>query len=447
MKSWARRHATILIFAIVLLAGIATHFAYYSRQQTTVFDEVYFGTYAQDYFSHSYYFDPHPPLGKMLLAASTLPGGVPLKAQFVATPYKGVQPNFARLRLLPALASIGLALVMVGVALKLGMSRWAAGLVGLCVDFDNALVTQGRFVLIDSFLLFFGFSSLLCYLQYRHSKQWPWLLASGALAALSFSIKWTGVVFICLIGLLYVGELVKKYSAMRLLLGIVSFLIIPFAIYFGTFAVHFALLTKTGQGDAFMSDAFVHNLAGSRSASNSNIKGLNTWQKFVELNKVMNSVEDNLTATHPYGSPWYSWPLMHRDIYYYYDNNQYVYLLGNPLIWWGGALAVVVLVCLVAAYRKMWTFRNRLLLTGFFASWLPFLLIHRVMFLYHYLVALIFSILIAVSLLDSLKHKRQILGGLLVGIVALFLFFAPLTYGLPLSSDGLQARMWLSSWR
>jgi len=447
MKTWARRHATILTFAVVLVAGIATHFAYYSRQQTTVFDEVYFGTYAQDYFSHQYYFDPHPPLGKMLLAASTLPGGVPLKAQFESTPYKGVQPDFARLRLLPALASIGLALVIVGIALRLGMSRWAAGFAGLCVDFDNALVTHGRFVLIDPFMLLFGFSGLLCYLYYRRKKHPSWLLASGALAALSFSIKWIAVVFICLIGVHYVGELIHKYTAKRLLLGIVSFLIIPFAIYFATFAIHFALMTKTGQGDAFMSDQFVHNLEGSRTANDPNIKGLNTWQKFVELNKVMNSVEDNLTATHPYSSPWYSWPLMHRDVYYYYDSNQYVYLLGNPLIWWGGALAVLVLTCLVVAYRKMWTYNNRLLLIGFFASWLPFLFIHRVMFLYHYFMALLFSILVAAYLLDRLKYKREVFTGLLIGIIAFFLFFAPLTYGLKLSDNGLQSRMWLSSWR
>ena len=69
------------------------------------------------------------------------------------------------------------------------------------------------------------------------------------------------------------------------------------------------------------------------------------------------------------------------------------------------------------------------------------------MFLYHYLTGLIFAILILVYLIEKQEHARKIFIGLAVASVAAFIYFAPLSYGLPLSPESYNTRVWLQSWR
>ena len=78
---------------------------------------------------------------------------------------------------------------------------------------------------------------------------------------------------------------------------------------------------------------------------------------------------------------------------------------------------------------------------------LPFIGISRVMFLYHYFTALIWAILMLASLVDRMKNPRRT--AIVLGVLALMLFvyFAPLSYGLPLSDESYNARVWLPGWR
>ncbi|MBX4190145.1 hypothetical protein KW791_02530, partial [Candidatus Parcubacteria bacterium] len=94
-------------------------------------------------------------------------------------------------------------------------------------------------------------------------------------------------------------------------------------------------------------------------------------------------------------------------------------------------------------------FKNKtvnILLGGFLINLLPFIGIGRVMFLYHYLAAYIFAILALAYLIGQMKNKKS--AAIAVAIAAVvFVYFAPLNYGLHLSSGQFNARMWLSTWR
>ncbi len=448
-----RSHKKTSLLIFITLASFTTHFAFYSRQDMAVFDEIYFTTDAQDYYTHKYYFDIHPPLGKLLIAASALPQGIPADVQFKSERYTGTQPNYARLRLLPTLAGVALPIIIFLLALELGLSLVGAGFAGGAIVLENALLTQSRLVLIDSFLLLFGFGALLCFMRYIRLKgskrgHFGWLVGSGVLVGMAIGIKWTSLVFLAFMGLLYLWRNRKVLGHTRVIWhGLVGLVIAPLAAYAIPFAVHFALLTKTGTGDAFMSPAFQHTLVGNNYASQSGYKKLSFKDKFLELNWEMFDSNKSITGGHPYGSRWYSWPLLQRPIWYYVDGKQYIYLLGNPLLWWLATIAAVVMLWRIFDEKKQRKLVNIFLAGAFLVSWLPFMLITRVMFLYHYFTALIFSILMLAVLVDQIPQKRKVVIALAVVCGLSFVFFAPLSYGLPLNEKALSWHMWLPSWR
>ena len=245
------------------------------------------------------------------------------------------------------------------------------------------------------------------------------------------------------------------------------FVVVPLVLYFSIFVIHFSLLTKSGEGDAFMTPTFQSSLQGSSYAEDLTIKPLNTFQKFIELNKEMYTANATLTATHPYSSKWYTWPFMIRPIYYWNhleaqppsDSNSSsqatpteskIYFIGNPVIWWASTVAILYLLISSIPFSKRlptYTLTGLVIMGGFLINLLPFVGIGRVMFLYHYLASLIFAILALAYLVDQQKNSRRIWIALLVVGCLSFLYFAPLSYGLPLSAPAFQNHLWLTTWQ
>jgi len=67
-KSWP--------FLLLAVLSFTIHFAFLSYPAQVVFDEVHFGKFVAGYFTHQYYFDIHPPLGKLLIAGIAKIAGV-----------------------------------------------------------------------------------------------------------------------------------------------------------------------------------------------------------------------------------------------------------------------------------------------------------------------------------------------------------------------------------
>jgi dolichyl-phosphate-mannose-protein mannosyltransferase len=285
------------------------------------------------------------------------------------------------------------------------------------------------------------------------------------MAGAAASIKWTGLTALALIGLIWLWDQRSLAASWGRRAGELAILgLIPLMLYVSVFWVHFRLLPASGEGDAFMTPKFQAGLQDS-SYYDPTVR-MSFGEKFIELNDEMFRANQTLTATHPYSSHWYAWPFQIRPIYYWQgptltDNRQgNIYLLGNPMIWWGLWAALVVAILYTGRLKRRLrpTTIAALAIAGaaYVMNFLPFMAVTRVMFLYHYLFAFCFSIIFVVMLWNDLanpKHDR--LTGVprrlylsILALVALsFIFFAPLTFGAPLSPDELQARMWLTSWR
>lgn len=430
------------IVLTLLVLGVLAHALWFGTPNSAVFDEVHFGKFISAYFTHEYYFDIHPPLGKLIVAGWGALWG--FKPGFSFANIGELYPDhlYMALRFLPMLAGALLPLVIFGLARQLKMSRPAAFLAGALVALDNALLVQSRFILLDSFLLLFGFTALWCYFKWRsggpayRTGRHAWLLyAAGLLGGMAMSIKWTGLTFLALIGILEIIRLWQQGGPLlrSARVPLVSIVVLPAIVYFAVFAVHFALLTKPGPGDAFMSGQFWQE---------------STIAKTAELNAQMYLSNQRLTATHPYSSPWYTWPFMDRPIFYWVQNNARIYLLGNPAVWWLSTAAVLVIFInlLLSGLRRMP--REVLIMAGaWLMNMLPFIGITRVMFLYHYFTALVWAILMLAYVVDRSRHVRRTVLGISAVALALFVFFAPLSYGLPLSDSAYNARVWFQSWR
>jgi dolichyl-phosphate-mannose-protein mannosyltransferase len=244
---------------VLAVAAAATRLVGITHPRAIVFDEVYFREDALRYLDGSYFFDLHPPLGKLLLAGWAKLFGVSATVQ-------STDPAVA-LRVLPALAGTALVVVFYLFLRELTASRRVATFGAASLLLDNAILVESRFILIDSMLLLFGLGALTAYLASRRRTgrtHWVLLIVSALLAGMAASTKLTGLAALGVIGLVWFVEAVRRrVSCRRALPQAACLALVPALVYVSVFAVHFRLLTHSGPGDAFMSAQFQSTLVGS----------------------------------------------------------------------------------------------------------------------------------------------------------------------------------------
>lgn len=464
---WRRAVGRVPIELVILLVlGAITRFADLYDPRAIAFDENFFRGFALHYQQGTYYFDLHPPLGKELLGLWAWIAGID------AAP-AGPDPAVA-IRILPAFAGTLLIGVVYGLVRQLSGSRRIATLGAGLLLLDSAVLVESRFTFMDSLLLLFGLGAVYVALlaRERTGKAYWWLLAASALlGGCATSVKLTGLACFGLVGVLWLVDVVRERRNPKLVIGqAVMLAVIPATIFIGSFAIHVSMLTKSGgTADGYMSQKYQSTLEG-----NANYRPdakMSVIDKIVELNKATSNAQKALDgATHPNASKWFTWPIAKRSVFVWVSpeengKTRYIYTLGNPAVWWGILLgAAIVAVGWIARPKRFKAHRWPLafLALAWAVNFFPFALITRPMFLYHYFFALIFSLMFVVIGLGALTgwstegekpfrfgSRRSATGYWAILAVALlsFLYFAPLIYGTPLTPEGLQDRMWLSTWR
>lgn len=433
---------------ILLVLALATRFLFLWYPSEVVFDEVHFGKFVSAYSTGKYYFDIHPPLGKLMIAGFGKIMGVQPGAAFERIGEKADQKELLVLRFLPALFGVLLVLLIYQLAQALGASKRAAFLAGFLVLFDNAFLVEAKFILVDTFLLVFGFSAILFFLLARKQvlfwRQTILYILAAVFAGLSFSIKWTGLAFwgviVAFIIFDTLADFFRKHrlplhtSMLKGMARLLIFCVVPFLVYLLAFVVHFQALSLSGPGDAFMSVDFQKTLSGNQISQE--IKPLPFWSKFRELNEKMYFYNSTLKSNHSDASKWYQWPLGRNSVWYWHEVDGdivgNIHLLANPVVLFATLLGVFWGIWKLLRERKYAIF---LLIFGYFASLLPFMFVSRVAFLYHYLPALTFAILLFSLISDRFFEKRspRLYFRFLGLILLVFLIISPLSYGFPMS--------------
>jgi Gpi18-like mannosyltransferase/4-amino-4-deoxy-L-arabinose transferase-like glycosyltransferase len=306
----------------------------------TYFDEIYFVKTAAQYLHlQSPYEWTHPPLGKLIQAAGIVVFG------FSPFGWRFMGVIFATL-MIPVIYLLGK---------KLFGSWIGAFSAAFLLTFDFLHFTMGRMGTADTYVVFFELLSLLFFFIYFADvvkKGWRTSFLPLFLAVifffLSFSTKWLFVYgaigMIALLVILRLKDVSKikegfshKYAAFfdHPFMLLLAFILLGIGIYFLIYIPD--MLT----GRPFFGTNGV-----------------------LELQLVMYHYHATLTATHPFESPWWSWPLMinplHNvtninwpayvplwlDVTYFPNGNvvSTISAMGNPAIWWVGFVCLIFIM-------------------------------------------------------------------------------------------------------
>ncbi|KAI1637370.1 dolichyl-phosphate-mannose-proteinmannosyltransferase [Biscogniauxia mediterranea] len=272
-----------IAFVVITVLAFISRFWGISHPNEVVFDEVHFGKFASYYLEHTYFFDVHPPFGKLLFALMGWLVGYDGHFHFenIGDSYIANKVPYVAFRAMPALlGSLTVSvvfLIMWESAYSLPACIVAAGLVLL----DNAHIGQTRLILLDATLVLAMACSLLCYIKFyklRHEpfsrKWWKWLILTGFALSCDISTKYVGLFAFVTIGSAVIidlwdlldyrrpgGALSLREFGYHFGARALGLIIVPFLFYLFWFQVHFAILTRSGPGDDFMTPEFQETLS------------------------------------------------------------------------------------------------------------------------------------------------------------------------------------------
>ncbi|KHJ32701.1 putative dolichyl-phosphate-mannose-protein mannosyltransferase [Erysiphe necator] len=263
---------------------VLTFLAFFTRlykiglSPIVTWDEAHFGKFGSHYIKREFYFDVHPPLGKILVGFSGFLAGYNGTYEFKSGEKYPAELNYTFMRAFNAFFGAVCVPLAYFTARELRFKQPAVWFVALMVLCENSYTTISRFILLDSMLLCFTFTTVLCWAKFHRlrdqsfSIEWfSWLFLTGLSIGCVTSVKWVGLFCTALVGIYTAEDLWNKFGdtmmpkvefIAHLIARVFGLIVLPIMIYMLFFVLHFAILTKTGPGDAQMSSLFQANLEG-----------------------------------------------------------------------------------------------------------------------------------------------------------------------------------------
>jgi hypothetical protein len=457
-----------------------------SFMNSTYFDEIYYARTVYEYLHGIDVYEwTHPPLGKLLMA-------IPV-AIFGFSPFT--------YRLMGNLFGIMLIPIMYILAKRIFKNRKWAILAGLVMMFDNFHFVHTRIALIDGYQVVFILLSVLFMKEYidlkkndAFKKKAIYLLLSGLFIGCAIATKWNALYVGLGLAITFFVHLFREYqfnivkfvkekvTLNRIIDFLVIFVVIPLALHYLTFVI----IGKTAGKISLLVYFFVIfcfilvriSIALSKDKNLMNLMFVcivsfiilpiviyslsyllfpgvgnydGTLKGILNQTSLMYNYHANLDATHPFSSSWYNWPLMTKPVWLYTGGTKSGFYMtisdiGNPAIWWTGILGFIYLV--IDSIKK----RNKnsiFILIFILSTFIPYIFIGRLMFMYHYFITLPFIMLGIVSLIkwitEKLKSNKAYYAYVIL-IIIVFMIFYPITSGLPVKWDYVDSLKWLSGW-
>jgi len=474
---------------ILLICSFAIYFTYYGSPRNMFWDENYHIPSAQKHIDHVMYMEPHPPLGKMLMGLSEVVfgnNGKIDKHTFDETDYlKDTPPemNFTGFRWPSVVLMSFSVLFFYGILRRITKNPLIAFAFSTLIIFDNALVVHVRAAMLEGIQLFFVLAALYYFVRSVTSGKAIALknyIILGVLVGLVVSVKINGTILLLLFVMLFGVDQwnnIKKFNPLALFQRLIVAAPAgagPVALVFlAVFYVHIGMGTKIIPEHTYK--ASPQYLEAIREG--------NTWSPstfvtaFADNMRYMSEYADGVPKldeckADENGSFALDWVLGKKTIKYRSDSNtvdgktttRYITIIANPVVWFSALIGILFSVGLIMSKfvygqqeKDTPLFYWICAFTSLYLAYMIAILqIERVMYLYHYLIpltfalinaALMFSYIYREDIINNNKHMWINLGIFITLVIAVFAFFAPLTYGLPLTEDQFELRNWFSFWK
>ncbi len=396
----------------------------YTYKNGTYFDEIYHARTAKEMIDGIWPYEiTHPPLGKAIMSLGI--------RMFGMTPFGW--------RFMGVLVGV-LMLPLLYMLLKRMFGYTAAAGCGsavMAVDFMH--FTQTRIATIDSYVVFFIVAMYLFMYMWaseppeNRRKRLIWLGLAGLSFGMGAASKWTGIYAGAGLGVIWL-----VYWVMRLVRApkkqqkdvrdefilniahcIVFFVLVPFLVYYASYWSYGPSQGFDGPFRLFKPGYF---------------------KMVIDNQTYMWNYHSGLVATHPYSSKWYQWLFDVRPILYYleYPGDGTTISFGafnNPVTAWGGLCAMVGLGWIAVRERDE---KAIFILIGYLANLLPWVLVTRLTWSYHYFPCTVFLVLAIGYLFADLRRRdekwKAALGSFTGLAAALFAVFYPVLAGTPRSA-------------
>lgn len=426
----------------------------------TVFDEVYFGNFTNFYTQNQYFHDIHPPLAKLIMYKIANLSEYDGQSIFKWKPEGHSKPDYVQLRLTPASFS-ALCIPLVYLSTRfLGFSKCAAFTASYLVLCDTSLAVEGRFILTDGILHFFAMLhvTVLTYTMsiIKIDRYFVfWHILTGITLGCASSIKNTAWGLMVLDAIMYMRYLFPSASISWIayifdvaVFGSTLFLI-NFAVYFFSFAMHFYLLPYAGQGYGYLGSDMRSQLILNNAVNNSlwakRIHGDGLLMRTIKYTIRTHRGNMGITQFHDSQSYPYNWPLTTGvGTYFYGQNEREVRCLPNAIVYY---LAFFGILSIPWNFKSKHFWSAISIFVGYLSCYLPFYLIPRVLYNYHYLIPLMIACIGYGGFLDIyLPRKYRGIVLVLSCFLAFFGFWlwSDRVYALPKRDDSLT--FWTKNW-
>jgi len=434
-----------------------------SYMNSMYFDEIY---HARTGYEHAHgqstYETTHPPLGKVMMGwCISLFGMTPFAWRFAGA--------LCGVIMIPTMYLLSKTL--------LGGVLWPS-LCTLLLASDCMHFTQTRIATIDSFpvlfmMLMFLLMARWMKMSFYHQRlrdTFVPLALSGVFMGLAIASKWIGCYGAVGLAVLFFARfyqlwrqsvyakahesedpafaraaaLFKDRGLKTILACFVFFVFVPLAIYVASYIPYLAPY-----------GGFKWNMA--------------TMRRLWDAQTLMLDYHANLVAEHYFASPWYEWPLIVKPMWYYQADFKSpgmvssILSFGNPAVWWTGLIGILF-VLLYSVYRNALPALGALegredendrampvICVAFLSGYLPWVLVSRLTFIYHYFASVPWIIIAtALGLKYLARHHKRLayVLAIMLGIaaIALFIAFYPLASGVEVPRAWCDAVAWFDGW-
>ncbi|MGB7001557.1 MAG: glycosyltransferase family 39 protein [Halobacteriota archaeon] len=420
------------------------------------FDEMYFVRTAQEHLNlEEPYESTHPPLGKLIIALGILCCGMnPLGWRIVGV--------IAATVMIPILFLFGKRMFKSSVA-----GFFAAFLLTFeFMHFSLAQLATGEiYILFFTLMIFYFAFDYFSKQEEEGDKKGSSLFISIILIGLCFAVKWTAAFcLIAILTLLLISNIRTRKPIFSDYKIVFAGLCVFAAIYIATYIPYMFSGTGHALFDIHRVPLYLNYISEYLAVGNVSITPPAPLTVF-DSQLGMFGYHATINATHPFSSPWWSWPLMLKPLWVYSNSwdtmVSSIVLMGNPAIWWGSIPALILIAAKLVRdkiRRERGDFVLLFILIPFLLLWLPYALISRILFIYHFAPEVPLMILAITYWLNRLwqdhshRHEKKIVVNRILVIsfliltAILFFFFYTVISGYPVSYEYKESLRWLSGW-